>query len=141
MRRGIGASKPSSLGFERVVDDAAPQTEARQASSSAVTKPHLVEPLPLLEWKGTPFFGQSYHINLTIIFFMHSLRVLWDSWVAGKQGIGVGKRACSPEAEERLAKIAKLAEKADQRDFRERARDDYNNRRAEGRLGAFFLPP
>lgn len=34
-----------------------------------------------------------------------------------------------------MAKIAKMAEQADHRDYRERARDDYNNRRAEGRLG------
>ncbi|TFK29303.1 RNA-binding domain-containing protein [Coprinopsis marcescibilis] len=53
----------------------------------------------------------------------------------GKRGIGLGKRARSPDATERLAKISKMAEEADHRDFRERARDDYHNRRAEGRLG------
>jgi len=52
----------------------------------------------------------------------------------GRKGIGLGKRARSPNAAERLAKMAKMAEDMDHRDFRERARDDYNNRRAEGRL-------
>jgi len=52
----------------------------------------------------------------------------------GRKGIGLGKRARSPSAAERLAKMAKMAEETDHRDFRERARDDYNNRRAEGRL-------
>ena len=33
--------------------------------------------------------------------------------------------------------MAKMAEEMDHRDFRERARDDYNNRRAEGRLGVY----
>lgn len=33
--------------------------------------------------------------------------------------------------------MAKMAEDMDHRDFRERARDDYNNRRAEGRLGVY----
>ncbi|KAJ2924936.1 hypothetical protein H1R20_g12132, partial [Candolleomyces eurysporus] len=54
---------------------------------------------------------------------------------AGKQGIGLGKRARSPSASERLAKIAKMAEDSEHKDFRSRARDEYNNRRAEGRLG------
>ena len=57
--------------------------------------------------------------------------------VAGRRGIGLGKRrARSPTPAERLAKMAKMAESSGQRDFRERARDEYNNRRAEGRLGA-----
>ena len=34
--------------------------------------------------------------------------------------------------------MAKMAEEMDYRDFRERARDDYNNRRAEGRLGVYL---
>ena len=53
----------------------------------------------------------------------------------GKKGIGLGKRASSPSSAERLAKMAKMAEEVKHHDFRERARDDYNNRRAEGRLG------
>jgi len=53
---------------------------------------------------------------------------------AGRKGIGLGKRAHSPSPAERLAKMAKMAEDMGQRDFRDRARDEYNNRRAEGRL-------
>ena len=55
----------------------------------------------------------------------------------GRKGIGLTgtKRARSPSAAERLAKMAKMANDMGHRDFRERARDEYNNRRAEGRLG------
>jgi len=54
---------------------------------------------------------------------------------AGKQGIGV-KRGASPSAAERIAKMAKMATETDHRDYRERARDEYKNRQAQGRLGA-----
>jgi hypothetical protein len=55
---------------------------------------------------------------------------------AGKKGIGLGnKRAASPSAAERLAKMAKMAEDRDHADFRDRARQQYEERRAEGRLG------
>ena len=52
----------------------------------------------------------------------------------GKTGIGLGKRAASPSASERLAKMAKMAEVHTQEDFRDRARREYEERRAEGRL-------
>ncbi|CAL1702242.1 unnamed protein product [Somion occarium] len=54
---------------------------------------------------------------------------------AGKKGIGLGKRAASPSATERLAKMAKMAEDRDHLDFRDRARQEYEERRAEGQLG------
>ncbi|CAL1702243.1 unnamed protein product [Somion occarium] len=53
----------------------------------------------------------------------------------GKKGIGLGKRAASPSATERLAKMAKMAEDRDHLDFRDRARQEYEERRAEGQLG------
>ncbi|KAF9483997.1 hypothetical protein BDN70DRAFT_873137 [Pholiota conissans] len=52
----------------------------------------------------------------------------------GRKGIGLGKRARSPSAAERLTKMAKMAKDMDHRDFRDRARDEYKNRQAEGRL-------
>ncbi|KAI0770789.1 hypothetical protein BC629DRAFT_1442099 [Irpex lacteus] len=58
-----------------------------------------------------------------------------NEW-AGKKGIGLGsKRAASPSAAERLAKMAKMVEDRDHTDFRDRARQQYEERRAEGRLG------
>ena len=58
-----------------------------------------------------------------------------DSFISvGKKGIGLGKRAASPGASERLAKMAKMAEQHEQTSFRDRARLDYEERRAEGRL-------
>lgn len=53
----------------------------------------------------------------------------------GKKGIGLGKRARSPSAADRLAKMAKMAEAASHESFRDRARREYEERRAEGRLG------
>ena len=77
--------------------------------------------------------GRSiYFLSFTII------RLGLMHYFIGRKGIGLGKRARSPSAAERLAKMAKMAEDMDHRDFRERARDDYNNRRAEGRLGVYI---
>lgn len=55
----------------------------------------------------------------------------------GKRGIGLGvKRAGSPTSAERVAKMAKMAdETSSHRDFRDRAKHEYEERRAEGRLG------
>ncbi|TFK43348.1 hypothetical protein BDQ12DRAFT_674821 [Crucibulum laeve] len=67
---------------------------------------HMAVPLPLNEWTG-------------------------------KKGIGLGpgKRARSPSAAERTAKMAKMADENSHNDFRHRARHEYQERRAEGRLG------
>lgn len=59
--------------------------------------------------------------------------------VTGKEGIGTSrKRGLSPTAAERIAKMAKMAEDSTKEDFRDRARREYEERRAEGRLGAFL---
>jgi len=54
----------------------------------------------------------------------------------GKKGIGLGKRARppSPTSAERVAKMAKMAEATSQQTYRDRARQDYEERRADGRL-------
>ena len=46
----------------------------------------------------------------------------------------MGKRARSPTAPERLAKMAKMAEERTHTSFRDRARQEYEERRAAGRL-------
>jgi hypothetical protein len=53
---------------------------------------------------------------------------------AGKTGIGGVKRPPSPTALERAAKLAKRTEALSADDFRDRARKEYEDRRAEGRL-------
>ncbi|CCM01693.1 uncharacterized protein FIBRA_03757 [Fibroporia radiculosa] len=53
---------------------------------------------------------------------------------AGRKGIGSGKRPPSPSASERLAKMAKMAEATDHATFRDRTRQEYEERRAQGRL-------
>ncbi|PBL02210.1 RNA-binding domain-containing protein [Armillaria gallica] len=52
----------------------------------------------------------------------------------GRKGIGTRKRGLSPTAAERMAKMAKMAETAKQSNFRDRAMQEYAERRAEGRL-------
>lgn len=66
----------------------------------------------------------------------------------GKKGIGLGKRAASPSTSaERAAKMAKMAKEAEEvshQDYRNRARREYEEKRAEGRLGTFpplYSPP
>lgn len=56
-----------------------------------------------------------------------------NEW-AGRKGIGLGKRARSPNAAERQTKLAKADEEASHHDFRDRAREEYNERQAEARL-------
>ena len=78
-----------------------------------------------------------------VVSSLDSLRGLgFDSiGVLGKKGIGLGKRARSPGTTERLAKMAKMEEIAKHGEYRSRARDEYKNRQAEGRLGAYFGMP
>lgn len=54
----------------------------------------------------------------------------------GKKGIGLGKRprAPSPTSAERVAKMAKMAEATSHESYRDRARQEYEERRDDGRL-------
>ena len=56
--------------------------------------------------------------------------------LTGKKGIGLGKRARapSPTSAERVAKMAKMAETTSKEKYRDRARQEYEERRADGRL-------
>lgn len=56
----------------------------------------------------------------------------------GKKGIGTVKRARSPGSQGRIAKMAKMEEEATHRSFRDRARQEYEERKAENRLGECF---
>ncbi|KAJ7591231.1 hypothetical protein C8J56DRAFT_935066 [Mycena floridula] len=87
-------------------DVAVPVVPSEQMPESSKQE-HKAEPLPLNEWEG-------------------------------RKGIGlvrVRKRAHSPSAEERVIKMAKLAA-ASHEDFRDRTRQLYDSRRAEGKLGS-----
>ncbi|OCH88306.1 hypothetical protein OBBRIDRAFT_94146 [Obba rivulosa] len=88
--------------------DGASTPEAGASASARPSTQHRAEPLPLSEW-------------------------------AGRKGIGLGKRPASPGASERLAKMARMAadqkEQTDHSAFRDRARQEYEERRAQGRLG------
>lgn len=56
-----------------------------------------------------------------------------NEW-SGRKGIGLGKRAPSPNELERLTKAAKVTEEADKESFRDRTRREFEQRRAEARL-------
>ncbi|TDL29286.1 hypothetical protein BD410DRAFT_779649 [Rickenella mellea] len=56
-----------------------------------------------------------------------------DVWT-GKKGVGLGKRAPSPSALTHAAKVAKVSEENVKETFRERARREFEEKRAEGRL-------
>ncbi|KDQ64747.1 hypothetical protein JAAARDRAFT_75262 [Jaapia argillacea MUCL 33604] len=58
-----------------------------------------------------------------------------NEW-AGKKGIGLGKRSLSQSIVDRAAKMAKMAEETNHDTFRNRAREDFLERQAEGRLAA-----
>lgn len=59
----------------------------------------------------------------------------------GRKGIGTRKRALSPTVVERIAKMAKMQETSSHATFRDRAMQEYAERRAEGRLRAYRLLP
>ncbi|KAF9246949.1 hypothetical protein BU15DRAFT_38624 [Melanogaster broomeanus] len=65
---------------------------------------------------------------------MHRVEPLPLNEWSGKRGIGLGKRARSPGASDRLAKMAKMAEDASKENFRDRSRREYEEKRAEARL-------
>lgn len=52
----------------------------------------------------------------------------------GKKGVGLGKRPLSPGAADRSAKSAKVVEDSNKEDYRHRTREEYEERRAVGRL-------
>ena len=99
--------------------------------SSSSSTSHRKVPLALNEWEGVSPSSTS------------SRSLFWDATdtnrtvvLAGKKGIGLGKRprAASPSASERLAKMARMAEDRTHTSFRDRARQEYEERRASGRL-------
>ena len=102
---------------------ATPEAVSRETSQPPAKPSHRIAPLPLNEWKGAFYRIARVCTPLIPVRF-----------VTGKQGIGLGKRAASPNAAERLAKMAKMAESRQHEDFRDRARQEYAERRAEGRL-------
>ncbi|THH17617.1 hypothetical protein EW146_g3217, partial [Bondarzewia mesenterica] len=56
-----------------------------------------------------------------------------NEW-AGRKGIGLGKRVAAPTDIERVTKVAKVEEESNQASFRDRARQDFEQRRMEGKL-------
>ncbi|KAG6911676.1 hypothetical protein DXG01_007926 [Tephrocybe rancida] len=96
--------KPAPASHEH---EAQPEAGPSSPGPRSLTSGHIVKPIPLNEWTG-------------------------------KKGIGLGKRARSPSTSaERVAKMAKMAKEAEEishQDYRNRARREYEDKRAEGRL-------
>ncbi|KAH9077425.1 hypothetical protein EDB83DRAFT_2549169 [Lactarius deliciosus] len=125
-----GSANPSSSPSPPPLDPTrTPQRDISppQEITATQTERQLVNPLPLNEWSGTldvPL--RSFHLISSPFVPLSSL--LW------RKGIGLGKRAPSPNQLERLTKAAKVAEEADKESFRDRTRREFEQRRAEARL-------
>lgn len=57
-----------------------------------------------------------------------------NEWM-GKKGIGTTKRARSPSAHDRIVKMAKMEEESTRRSFRDRTRQEYEERKSMAKLG------
>lgn len=57
-----------------------------------------------------------------------------SSIIIGKKGVGLGKRPPSPGLSERILKAARTKEETGKESYRSRTRDEYEERRATGRL-------
>jgi hypothetical protein len=101
----------------------------------------LVNPLPLNIWSGTSSLPQSVPLHFLSLSLIPSLSFLVSALLIsvrhylGKKGIGLGKRAPSPTELERQAKVARATEEANKESFRDRSRREFEQRRAETRLG------
>ena len=111
MMMKMGFQPGQSLGAEsnsRSGDVAEDEASSSRENSAADERPagHSKVPLPLHEWSGKK-----------------------------EAGIGVRKRPASPLSHDLVAKMAKMNEEKDKTSFRDRAREQYLERQASGRLG------
>jgi hypothetical protein len=88
---------------------------------------HKIEPLPINEWLGMHLFSPI------------ACHVLRTGQTLGKKGIGIMKRAQSPNANERIMKMAKMEDETAGRSFRDHAMQEYEERKAEAKLGALIV--
>ncbi|KAI9510416.1 hypothetical protein F5148DRAFT_578661 [Russula earlei] len=121
----------SSSLFERAEDDQSsgrgPENKALSMMMKMGFKPGDALGVPANVEEGTPTSLETREGRL-----VNPLPL--KEW-AGKKGIGLGKRAPSPSELERLAKVARAAEESDKETFRDRSRREFEQRRAEARLG------
>ena len=140
----IGSSHPadtSGAAEERdsEADTSTPPSEPRTSALAAYK--HRAEPLPIKEWSGKP---HSSSLTMSLIPDSHLpshplpnicvTTLLSLSITTGKTGIGGVKRPPSPSILERAAKMARQSEVLSAGEFRDRARREYEDRRAEGML-------
>jgi hypothetical protein len=121
--RPPATSEPDHDYSEKRSEGATGSSQTKLSGVSHIPSQHKTEPIPINEWMGKLLSPT-----------LHDL-IYWRS-VTGKKGIGLGKRARapSPTSAERVAKMAKMAEVTSHETYRDRARQEYEERRAEGRL-------
>jgi hypothetical protein len=130
--------RPSSSSSSPTPDPTRDISPPPQEGSTTQSERQLVNPLPLNEWSGTLGVPCTLFINalcppLLLFHILPSITKLCLSFI-GKKGIGLGKRAPSPTALERLAKAARVAEETEKESFRDRTRREFEHRRADARL-------
>ncbi|KAI0069009.1 hypothetical protein BV25DRAFT_1792352 [Artomyces pyxidatus] len=116
MMMKMGFKPGQSLG--KVEDNPPPKASPPVEKNTAATATQSLEGQEAVEQKKMGHIVQPLPLN---------------EW-AGKKGIGLGKRAASPTQLDRLAKLAKVEDEAGKESFRDRARREFEQRRAEGRL-------
>jgi len=142
---GQALGVPADVEGTASIRDTTPQPEDNPNWETSVVQPQkherqLVNPLPLNEWSGTLSLLHEFYWDTSSRLFLsrhNGLLILVPhaQLMIGKKGIGLGKRAPSPTELERLAKVARAAEEADKESFRDRSRREFEQRRAETRLG------
>lgn len=106
--------------------------DAEEPIRNSLSPPqHKTEPLPINEWLGMG--------SRSLIMLSTSIELMQP--MLGKKGIGVMKRARSPSANERIMKMAKTEDETAHRSFRDRARQEYEERKAEAKLGVLISSP
>ena len=116
--------EPTPASSEGETSDAKESTTLPEAGGSHKVLQHKTEPVPINEWMG---------MSTCILLCSRRFIIQCD---IGKKGIGLGKRPRppSPTSAERVAKMAKMAEAAGHENYRDRARQEYEERRDDGRL-------
>lgn len=124
--QSLGAESNSRSGD--VAEDEATSSSREDSATDQRPAGHSKVPLPLHEWSGAcyPVYVREGRSFLTLHVRM----------VPGKKeaGIGVRKRPASPLSHDLVAKMVKMNEDKDKTSFRDRAREQYLERQASGRL-------
>jgi hypothetical protein len=136
----IGGPHPAETsGAARERDAEAETTPPSEPPTSVLAAyKHRAEPLPIKEWSGKPYSSSLATFSIPDLHLPSLSNICVTnpclSITTGKTGIGGVKRPPSPSMLERAAKISKQSEVFSADEFRDRARKEYEDQRAEGML-------